>query len=348
MKVNILINGVPWFGKYSGYECLGRYFQSGVDVSTTFSPDSRFHRALGKSVSILHNFKFDDIRNDGVWAAYKFLLKSKLNDTSHILYADGNLKVFNEFNKRVKSLVGTIHFPISQWKPERLKNLAHLRNGLILYREELDAFREYVHPNQLTFIRHGVDIDFFKPGPADAVNKKKILFVGSYLRNFDMFHQVYELINREISPDYEYHLIIPSKFRSEPNLVRLAAHPNVFFHEKLSDEELLWYYQTSYLLLMPMNDSGANTAIIQAISTGLPVLTTDVGGIRSYGGGDIFPLVKNNDAVSMVELFHSYCSDEGYRNRVADQERQFAVEYMDWRMIAGQHYDYYRKVRSEN
>ncbi|MBE7179427.1 MAG: glycosyltransferase family 4 protein, partial [Mucilaginibacter polytrichastri] len=279
-----------------------------------------------------------------IWAAYKFLLKSKTKDASHILYADGNLNIFKEFGQTRKDLFGTIHFPISFWKKERLKNLAYFKNGIILYKEEIPVFEEYTAPNQLKFIRHGVDTDFFKPGPASEVQKNKILFVGSFLRNFDMTWQVYELINKDVSDQYEFHFIMPKHLRTHPVLHKLAEKSNVFFHEKLSDEELLWYYQTSYLLLMPMDDSGANTAIIQALAVGLPVLTTDVGGIRSYGGGEIYPVVANNDHVSMVELFNTYCSNEDYRNQIAMQQRQFALDYMEWHHIANEHLAYYQQM----
>jgi glycosyltransferase involved in cell wall biosynthesis len=342
MRVNTLVNGVPWFGKYSGYECVRNYFPDGTKVATTFSPDSKLIRALGKSVNLLYNDKLGSIRNDGIWAAYKFLLKSRSYDASHILYADGNMRIFKEFGNSRKNLAGTIHFPISFWKEKNLQYLPYLKNGLILYKEELEAFGQHTDGQKLTFIRHGVDTDFFRPGPANEVNKKKVLFVGAFLRNFDMFLKIYEVISKDISGDFEYHFIVPGKLRDKPAIIKLLSFKNVFFHEKLTDEEMLWHYQTSNLLLMPMDDSGANTAIIQAISTGLPVLTTDVGGIRSYGGGDIFPLVKNNDHLAMVELFNKYCNDEAYRNNVAAKQRAFAVEHMDWRIIANQHIKYYQ------
>ncbi|WP_158824939.1 glycosyltransferase family 4 protein [Mucilaginibacter lacusdianchii] len=347
MKVNILVNGVPWFGKYSGYECLGNYFPQGTKVTTTYSPDSKLIRALGKGVNMWYNGKLGNIRNDGIWAAYKFLRKGTSHDVSHILYADGNLKLFETFNKK-NNLFGTIHFPVSFWKKERLKQLEYLNNGIILYKEELEQFGEYTNPNRMKFIRHGVDTNFFKPGPTQDVNKKKVLFVGSFLRNFDMFLQVYNMIESNLSREFEYHFIVPGHQRGHAALQKLSAFSNVFFHEKLTDEEMLWYYQTSYVLLMPMDDSGANTAIIQAISTGLPVITTDVGGIRSYGGGDIYPLIANNDSVGMVELFSKFQSDEDYRNKIAKQQRDFALNEMDWYKIAGEHLQHYQQVISAN
>ena len=60
----------------------------------------------------------------------------------------------------------------------------------------------------------------------------------------------------------EFHFIIPEHFRNIPALDTIVNPNSIFFHGGLSDEELLSFYQTSYLMLMPMIDSGANTAIV--------------------------------------------------------------------------------------
>jgi glycosyltransferase involved in cell wall biosynthesis len=342
MKINILSNSVPWFGKYSGYECLPNYFPAGHKLSITYPHSSKFIKGLGKGIDILYKRKFSGMGNGIVWRAYTFLNQAKRNDVSHILYGDGYLNFIKEFPNKKKNLVGTLHFPLSEWTPDNLDRLEHLPNAIILFKEEIPVFSKYMPAEKLKFIRHGVDIDFFAPGPEQKVNAKKLLFVGSFLRNIDMFFKVYDMINKEVANDYEYHIIMPKRNRTHPLLQK--EHKNVFFHENLSDEELLWYYQTSYLLLMPMDDSGANTAIIQAIACGLPILTTDRGGIRSYGGGEVYPLVTNNDTVGMVELFNKYRSDRAYRDKIAADTRNFALEFLDWRKIAQEHINYYQQI----
>jgi glycosyltransferase involved in cell wall biosynthesis len=127
-------------------------------------------------------------------------------------------------------------------------------------------------------------------------------------------------------------------------LNKIAGNSNVFFHEKLSDEEMLALYQDSYLMLMPMGDSGANTAIVQALGVGLPIITTDNGGIRSYGGGDVFELVPDHDTQAMVQLFMKFYNDQGYRDEISHRQREFAVNELDWRLIAQKHLDVYHKI----
>jgi glycosyltransferase involved in cell wall biosynthesis len=95
---------------------------------------------------------------------------------------------------------------------------------------------------------------------------------------------------------------------------------------------------------MPMEDSGANTAIVQSIATGLPIITTDVGGIRSYGGGDVFPVTPNNNPVEMAKLFQVYYHDTSYREEISRKQRNYALINLEWNIIAKKHLLLYQKL----
>ena len=172
--------------------------------------------------------------------------------------------------------------------------------------------------------------------------------MGHFLRDFEMFMKVYYLIlDSDFGKTLEYHFIIPVPFRKILELAPIVNLKTVFFHGGLSDAELLEFYQTSYLLLMPMIDSGANIAIVQAIATGLPIITTDIGGIRSYGGGEVFEVVKRNDCEAMTALFTKYYNNSDFRNSVALKQRNFALKQLDWNSIAKQHFTVYKTIVEE-
>jgi glycosyltransferase involved in cell wall biosynthesis len=343
MKINILSNKISWFGKFSGYECLTEYFPENVSLQITRSKSIFINKLLGQFFKKYK--KWGGISPEEIFAEICFIRKISSAEFSHILYLENHLHILDAIKKNKKKVVGTIHLPISQWSDDRLNQLRSLDNAVLLYGEEVEQFSKYIPLDKIHIVKHGVDVDFFKPGDATVVKKNKILFVGHYLRDFQMFMKVYHLLLEEdFGKELEFHFIIPEPFRKIAALDSIINLETVFFHGGLSDEELLEFYQTSYLLFMPMVDSGANTAIVQAISTGLPVLTTDVGGIRSYGGGEIFDVIKRNDYGAMTALFVKYYNDIDFRNSIAIKQRNFAVEELNWNNIAKQHLTIYKTL----
>ncbi|MCY7421211.1 MAG: glycosyltransferase family 4 protein [Chitinophagaceae bacterium] len=339
MKINVLSDKIGWFGKYSGYECLPDYYPKSVEKTINIATYNIYNKVLGKFYKVQNkvNSRSEDIFNE-----IKFLRKASSSDASHILYLESHMHLLNEITPR-KKVFGTIHLPVSTWSKNRLLMLENLENVILLYNEEVDIFKQYVPSQKIHVIKHGVDIDFFKPGNPASVIKNRILFVGHFLRNFEMTLQVFTTIRKEISNNLEFHFIIPAAFRNTPVIQKIQQFDKVFFHEKLSDEELLEQYQTSNLLVMPMEDSGANTAIIQALSVGLPIITTNVGGIKSYGGGNVFPIIQNNDVIGMCELIFKYLDNDNFRNEVSADQREFSKKFLDWHLVAKQHIELYKQ-----
>src|SRR5690606_13298618 len=206
MKINRLGNKISWFGKYSGYECISDYFPDGTLVEVT-APDENFiHKIIGK---LYKSFKKWNVKSTEVYAELSFIKKMNNSLISHILYVENHLHTLSLNKIRKKILIGTIHLPFSVWRQEELNQLKYLENAIILYEEELDKFSKYVDRDKLHVIRHGVDISFFKPDKSKVIDKNKIVFIGHYLRNFEMFIEVYDLLqDMEIGKNLNFHLII--------------------------------------------------------------------------------------------------------------------------------------------
>ena len=128
------------------------------------------------------------------------------------------------------------------------------------------------------------------------------------------------------------------------HLYALEGIKNIRWHERLQEAELLKLYQESRLLLMPMNDSGVNTAIVEALASGLPIITTDVGGIRDYGGGSVYTVVANNDNDAMIALVEEYLNNEDRRNEAGEKCRAFAEQNLSWPLVAQKHIEAYKDL----
>jgi glycosyltransferase involved in cell wall biosynthesis len=213
----------------------------------------------------------------------------------------------------------------------------------VLYQKDISCFEKVVGKGRVRFIHHGADTDFFKPDATKRQSSPRLLYSGVYLRNEPMLVRLVQRIYARW-PEIKFDLLVPTHHRWSPNLEPLTRHPAVVWHAGLNDEELRNLYQKSYLMLLPMNDSGANTAVVEALTSGLPIITTDVGGICDYGGNSIFPIVSNNDDEAMMDLLDRYLTMPNWRDEVGQRCREFAEENMAWPVVAQKHLNAYREL----
>ncbi|MGO8696317.1 MAG: glycosyltransferase family 4 protein [Limisphaerales bacterium] len=274
---------------------------------------------------------------------FRFYRRFRRADASHILYLEGHFDLLNSWTNARKDLIGTVHLPAPVWKAEECKLLSRLNLALVLYQRDIPFFEQYLGKGRVQFVHHGVDTEFFKPDLPKLNAAPRILYSGVYLRNEAMLVRVIgQLI--KIIPELHFDLLVPQHHRKSAPLAPLINHPAVTWHAGLTDGQLRDLYQKSYLMLLPMTDSGANTAVVEAVASGLPVVTTDVGGIRDYGGGDIFPVVANNDDGAMVALVEQYLANPKWRNGLGRRCRQFAEQTLAWPLIVQKHLEVYQQL----
>lgn len=337
-----LSNKIPWFGDHTGYQQLPRYMQKLAPETQVVAARNSFRdRMLGKAYSLYRGWS---ARNQFDAAAeLRFLRANGVpSPVKHILHFEDHFMFFDEWNKAPRQFVATLHIPRAQWTPAELAGLKRLSSALVLYRRDIEFYESYVGPERVKFVPHGVDVDFFRPRSITP-QPNRILYVGHYLRNTTMLSRVIQRL-AEKHRGLEFHLVVPEAFRYFEGLDQLKGRPDVFWHQNLADDDLCALIAGSYLALLPLNDSGANTAVVEALACGTPVVTTDVGGIRDYGGDTVFPVVRNNDDDSMVELVGKYLASPSWRNEMSRRCREFAVEQFAWPIIAQQHLKLYETL----
>jgi glycosyltransferase involved in cell wall biosynthesis len=264
-----------------------------------------------------------------------------------VLYLENHLELLQSWTKASKDLIGTVHLPPSTWSAERLANLRRLGSAIVLYQRDISFFEQQIGQGRVRFILHGSDTEFFKPNESKRQTPPRLLYAGVYLRNEPMLARLVPRLLTKF-PNLKFDLLVPAHHRQSPALAPLLKHPAVTWHAGLSDEQLRTLYQQSYLLLLPMNDSGANTAVVESITSGLPVVTTDVGGIRDYGGKTIFPIVANNDDNAMIALVERYVSLPAWRDEISRKCREFAETTLAWPLIAQKHLQAYQELTTDH
>ena len=290
MHVNILTKPPDWYGTHSGYYTqIPRAIQAQSSAGTVFANRrTRTARLKGKIFSVVNNWpKRDQSLSEAAWRFLRLIKRSGSSDANVILNVEEHLPLLKTIGEGPKNLIGTIHYPASLWRDPMLQDLKRFTSAVVLYRRDISFFERYVGEGRVKFVRHGVDTRFFNPGREGNFGLR-ILFVGKFLREWQLTEEVVGRISQR-HPFVRFDFVVPKNVvESEiSDLRRLSV---ISWHQNLTDEELLQLYRRSFLLFTPFEDSGANNTVVEAIACGLPVVTNDVGGIRDYGGGTIFPL----------------------------------------------------------
>jgi glycosyltransferase involved in cell wall biosynthesis len=343
MAIHLLDNTYAWFGKHAGWALFPESLRLNGCANRVVKPRQGVAiRAIGKAYSTWRGSP----QRDQTMAAseLEFLLRLRVKRSAgHVLFLDEHLRYLPVPSDAAK-WVGTIHLPRRCWKAPDLELLRALPGILVLSESMRAEFGDIFGHAQIKVILHGVDTGFFRPGGVDiAPSSNRLVYVGAWLRNTAMLARLIpELCKR--FPGVIFDLVVPLFARNDTSLVNLRSHPAVRWHHDLSDETLRDLYQGATAMLMPMEDSGANNAIVEALASGLPIITTDTGGIRSYGGGTVFPVVKNNDDAACLELAAAYLTDREYRREIAQKARTFAETKLAWTVVAKEYVNVYTSL----
>ncbi len=125
--------------------------------------------------------------------------------------------------------------------------------------------------NKIEIIPLGFDLSKFLTIKRPE-NSKRIGIVGRIvpIKNHKLFLEIAKLL-----PEYQFEIIGDGELRSE---LELIAPENVKF--KGFNKNMPEVYQNLDLLLLTSHNEGTPVAVIEAVASGVPVISTDVGGVK--------------------------------------------------------------------
>ena len=259
----------------------------------------------------------------------------------HYLYGEENFRLLR---LKSSSLVATFHHPpvfYQDWgvTGEYLKKLSAV---VILAECQRSYFEGFLPSSSVHFVPHGVDTGYFSP--AESANPKvsfRCLTVGSWLRDYETLRST----------------ILSFQANSSLNKVAfdIVGHPEgrkhytdcptVTYSSNLSEPDLLSLYHNADLAIIPLSDAVANNALLEAMSCRLPVVVTDVGGIRDYADDSCVAFVPPRDPGALRQTIAELIAAPSRRTQLAFAARRRA-ERFDWNRVASRLRDVYSSVHT--
>ncbi len=243
----------------------------------------------------------------------------------HVLQAETDLWLTPFLARLTKNrVVATIHQP-----PATIEHAGgpwpawkQVDAVITVAKNQVNFLRAALPGVRVEFIPHGVDTDFFVP-PLErhlAPNAPTFLCVGKHLRDFDVLEEVV----KELVAHYPGSLctVVGAPEARLDSLQRAGA----CCRQGLDDDQLRELYQRSTIMILPLLDSTANNALLEAMACGLPTVVTAVGGVLDYCDDGSAVLVEPGEPEQMVQGAVGLLSDKARYIGISTAARKRAHE----------------------
>ena len=216
-----------------------------------------------------------------------------------------------------------------------------------------------IDEKKIHVIYNGVDVQKFKPKPNKAElrqefgleeKKKIVLFVGR------LYHRKgLEILLRSIPPVIQefsnVKFVISGKgFKQKEESLRnlakqLDIEDHVSFLGYVPDEKLPNLYATSDIFVLPAIYENFPFAILEAQSSGLPVISTKVGGIAEFlVDNENGFLIEPGDSTQLTQRVLTLLQNQKLAKEMGMRGRKLIEEKFSWRLITSQVIDLYHTL----
>ncbi len=196
------------------------------------------------------------------------------------------------------------------------------------------TFEQYGY-NNVRHLPNSIKIEDYPFKERTSFNPK-LLWVRSFAEIYNPVMAINVLVQlKERGIDTKLCMVGPDKDGSLQKVKEAAEHHkvSVIFTGRLSKPQWIELSQEYDIFVNTTNFDNAPVSVVEAMALGLPVVTTNVGGIPYLiKDGEEGFLIEANDATAMADVVEKILGDSTLTKEVTSQARE-KVEHFDWEKV---------------
>ena len=341
MAIRLIYNHIAHHARHSGYDQLARYveaepYETGL-LSRLFR---KLPRRFMQGLPALRTPWYGEqaLRRELEICGRSLLPRRTLY---HFFYAENDLRLSSRFWLRCNNrIVATFHQPPA-YLEDHVADKRYIRGldaAVVVSEHQVEYMTRFLPVERVFHVPHGVDTSYWAPDPAvEKTEEPTFLFVGFWLRDIEMFAATVRRA-AESGLGARFRVVTPAEHRA-----LFEGLPDTEVLSGITDEALRDEYRRAHATFLPLELATANNAILETLSCGSAVVTTDSGGVVEYIDDRCGFVVPRGDVDAALGALRSIVDDRGRMQRMGAWGRQRAEEFA-WERVGAQMQDVYRLV----
>ncbi|AEM56825.1 hypothetical protein HISP_06195 [Haloarcula hispanica N601] len=217
---------------------------------------------------------------------------------------------------------------------------------VVVDQEAYEMYADLVDESKLRTIPLGVDPDVFEYSEPD--DSHELVAIGSLRerKGYDILIEALDQIQQEY-PEVQLHVFGDGP--QEDELVAQVKHldldENVTFHGYVDQSIVREHLSRARAFVHPSRSEGFSMVRLEAMSTGCPVVVTNVSGANEMvRDGEEGFVVPTEEPEPIADAVTTLLSDYELTKQISRQARDRVEEKYDWRKIAEEYLDLYRSL----
>lgn len=203
---------------------------------------------------------------------------------------------------------------------------------------------------EIGVIYNGIKIDEFLPGTEKPTNTFNILSVCRLTERKGINYLI-DAMEKILKNYSKARLVLAGEGDQMENLKtqakELSISDQVKFLGRVSHEEISKIYQEAHVFVLPSLNEGMSNTMLEALSSGLPIVATDTGGTKELvTEGKNGSIIKMKDSDDIARKIQHLIKNPELRNSMGEESRKKA-ESMSWQKVAQEYIELYKKIISK-